>query len=109
MLKNVPKKAKQHAKKLEDALNEVDYYQSKMAPTGQEKERDDIISGTQMDSILNTLQSFTPAKKKASEGEAGPADAAPSPPIGATESAAEWPAASSKVPAADMKEESQGE
>lgn len=86
LLKNVPKKAKQHAKKLEQAMNEVDYFQQHMSPKESDKatkEREDIISGTQMDSIIGNLQSFKPPHKK-TDGEQGgstsdaPAEAAAS-------------------------------
>ena len=56
----MPKKAKQHAKKIETAMSEQGYF---IQDNKQSLEREDLISGAQMDKMLNTLQSFKAPKK----------------------------------------------
>ena len=60
----MPKKAKQHAKKIETALTEQGYF---IQDNKQALEREDLMSGTQMDKMLNTLQSFKVPKKGADD------------------------------------------
>jgi len=50
--KGIPKEAKKHAKKIETAIKEEDYFVNSNKQT---IEREDLISGLQMDKMLNSL------------------------------------------------------